>query len=380
MSYLVLAYFALGSWLAYDRNMHVALLADTAWIADELAMFKFLVVGLMDEQVRVAQVVPLQMADRQASTFVDLVAWRDTRFEWIRRQRLGSLAFALQELRIQVVHALDGRLWQGALRLADRLGVPALLSATSYQDGARAKTIRRQLASNRAVFAAATEPLAESIRQRQIDPAMVHVVPLGAHIPAQQDRRDNPSTLCVVITGNGVFDSQYQALLESLAELVREHPEMLLFLDSQGADEHQLWQAVRRYGLLSHMSMIPNHVSHRELLMGAHVLIQPQSLGRARGLTLQAMAYGLPVLARQDPWLDYLVDNQTAWITEQADADTWIALIRRTVENRQDARRLGESARNWIREHHLAADQVERTLTLYRQLVGETYKFKPQGG
>ena len=38
--------------------MHVALLANEAWLDDELVTFEQLVVGLVDEQVRITRVVP----------------------------------------------------------------------------------------------------------------------------------------------------------------------------------------------------------------------------------------------------------------------------------------------------------------------------------
>ena len=157
--------------------------------------------------------------------------------------------------------------------------------------------------------------------------------------------------------------------------LIADHPETLLFFDSQGNDGHQLWQATRRHGLLANSSMIPGGLSRREMLTGAHLLIQPQALGRARGLTLQAMACGMPVLARQDPWLDYLLNDQTAWLAEQGDVETWGQLIHRSVEDAEAARELGSSARRWIADHHLASAHVQRTIDLYHRLISDPYKF-----
>ena len=62
--------------------MYAALLADSAWLADEMATFQFLVVGLMDEQVREALVMPQRTVQRRASAFGAQVPWRDTRFDF----------------------------------------------------------------------------------------------------------------------------------------------------------------------------------------------------------------------------------------------------------------------------------------------------------
>src|SRR5690606_29911364 len=87
-------------------RMHVALLANTAWLDEELAMFRHLVVGLIDEQVRVAQVVPEEMAGEEFSAFGDRITWRPSRWGMVQRQRLTSLATRLDRLGIDLIHAL----------------------------------------------------------------------------------------------------------------------------------------------------------------------------------------------------------------------------------------------------------------------------------
>ena len=358
--------------------MYAALLADKAWLADELGTFRFLVVGLIDEQVRVAQVVPQCTAEDQASAFGARVSWRDSRYPFQRRRHLLHLDVELDALRITVLHALDGRLWDGALRLAHRLGVPLVLSVSSAQDLERIASLRRQIATCRVAFCAATAPLGDAVRQQVPDPSLVAVVPFGAHVATRTIQPPENTDLCILITGNGLYDSAYQALFESMERFVADHPSALLFFDGPGSDQHLLWQASRRYGLLAHTSMIPPHIGRRELLMSAHLLIQPQALERARSVTLTAMGCGLPVLARQDDWLDYLIDGQTAWLTDAADPRAWSDLIRRPIEGGAAARTLGESARQWVMKHHLAAALVERTIRLYRSLTGESYRFEDQ--
>lgn len=355
--------------------MHAALIADTAWLTDELAMFKFLGVGLMGEQVRVAQVVPACTTDQQISAFGDRVIWHESRFDLVRSHRLAGLAGELDELRINVLHALDGRLWAGALRLAERLGVPAVLNVACIQDVTRAIKLRRNIAACRTAFAAATEPLAQAIREHAADPTLIRHLPPGAHMPAEAVCPKSNDALCLVITGNGVCDTQYQTLFEALRLFIEDHRDTLLFFDSQGGDQHPLWQAARRHGVLDNSSMIPTYINHREMLSGAHALVQPQTLGRARSVTLQAMACGLPVLARHDQWLDYLIDDQTAWTTEHGDVEDWLRLFRRIRDDPIAVQKMGLTARQWIGQHHLAAAQVEHTIELYRQLTGESYRF-----
>ena len=356
--------------------MHTALIADNAWLADELGMFRFLVVGLLGEQVRVAQVVPEGTGESVTSAFGARLTWQDRRHDLLRRHQLAGLVPALDELQVGVLHALDGRVWSGALKIARKLQVPVVLNLASAADLDRLVPLRRQLSGMRAGFAAATTVLAEAAQPMVPESVPVELVAPGAQVPPAPNVAPGDRSLCIVITGDGTFDDDVRALLEALAVFVADEPDALLFLDCPGRDTRDLWQAVQQYGLLHQASMIPSNTDHRRLLIGAHLLIQPQALGRARSMTLQAMACGIPVMAREDPWLDYLIDGETAWVTAKSDVSTWLEMIRR--HDGPAARRLTESARDWVRRHHLAARLVDRTVDLYRKLTGEAYRF-PDG-
>ena len=347
--------------------MHVALIANTAWLEEELGMFRSLVVGLINEQVRVAQVVPATVGEQDLNPFGDWVAWNDSPWSWMRRWHLSRQAESLDEIGVDLIHALDGRLWDGALGLASRLNRPALLTCTSALDVPHVEKMAARLDASRLAITACTDPLGERIREHVGQTVAVRVIRPGVHVPAKSPttaREDG--VLCGVISGTGRYDADYASLFEALRRVIADDPNVQFFLDSLGSDRHSLWQAAQRSGLLPNVSLVPRRIGHRELLLGANVLIHPQSLHRARGLTLQAMAFGVPVLARADPWLDYLVDDQTAWLVEASDPQSWYDLLRRVIENPAATTRLGAQEQQWMRERHLASQHVQRTHELYR--------------
>ncbi|HEX7009089.1 MAG TPA: glycosyltransferase family 4 protein [Phycisphaeraceae bacterium] len=359
--------------------MHVALVANMSWLDEELLTFQYLVVGLIDEQVRVAQVVPEQWSTADLIAFSERVTWQESGWPALDRYRLAHLGKRLEELGVDLLHALDGRLWHGVARLANAINLPAVFSANSHLDVRLMESTARQADPLRCAFTATTEPIAQAMRDR-VDPAyLVQTISPGAHLGPEALLREPGEPVCVVVTGNGRMDARYQALLEAMAAVVQADPQTQFFLDGQGGDQHMIWQAASRLGLLRNLSFIPRRLGHREILLRADVLVQPQPLGRTRGLMIQAMARGIPVLAHEDPWLDCLIDGQTCRLLHGPDRQAWQEALMWVVEQPQEAYDLGQRARAWIQEHRLAAKQIAKVMDLYRRVTGATIPF-PAGG
>ena len=364
--------------------MHVALIANTAWLDEDLAMFRYLVVGLLDEQVRVTQVVPVSVDADEVSGFCERVTWRDSSWSIVRRRRLGRLTDRLEELGVDLIHALDGRVWGGALKLAQQIELPLVLGASSSLDIQLVERLRRMKNLVNVAMVATTQPLAEAIQEKlepEIDVSVVVPgVPAVEAASLQQREREKDDVLCAVVSGNGVYDSHYDALLFALKSVIDEYPDCQFFFDGQGSEQHQLWQAVQRYGLLANVSLAPRRLGHREMLLRADLLIHPQPLGRSRTLTLGAMAHGVPVMVLADPWLDYLIDQETAWVIHQPDATQWRDMIVEFVQDDSGGGELADRARRWVGQHHSPAVQVDQTLGVYRQVTGESIKFPQAQG
>ena len=358
--------------------MHVALIADAGWLDDELPLFRYLVVGLIDEGERVVQVIPEQLDETDAVSFGQQVRWRDSRVNWLRAHRLARLGRRLDELDVDLVHAMDSRVWAGTVKIAAPLGIPDVLNLNDHRDLASLPRFAVRSGPVACSFVAGSAPLAEAMRDHLPEDVRSTLIAPGVH-PGDEPRGGRDELpLCAVITGSGTFDDDYEMLFIALRAVVERYPQALFFLDGASDDTHPIWQATRRFGLLANVSQVPHRLGHRELLLRADVLIQPQALGRVRSLTLQAMARGMPVIGRADAWLDYLVDDVTALLVRDANADAWMDVLTRVIEQRQDAAALGRRARAWVMENRPASNQVASILSLYRELVGESIKF-PQG-
>lgn len=354
--------------------MHIALIANTAWLDEELATLHHLVVGLLDESVRVVQVLPTGRAEGEVVSFGTRLSWRERRGRRRNRRSLGKLAEPLKQEGVELIHALDGRQWRAALDLGKQLNIPVVLSANSGMDVELASRCAHRLIPGQHTMLCATGPLTQLIDQAIGSAVPVHHVPFGVHLgkPAPHDEDETP---CIVISGTGGFDDEIHRLLVGAKQAIAEHPDLQLFFDGQRQDPRALWRAIRREGLLANSTLIPRRLGHREVLLRAGALVHPQSLGRARSLTLRAFAHAVPVLACADPLLDDLIDGQTARLLHDPSPDTWAKALIAFASDPNPWRELGQSAQAWVGQHRLASTQLEHLLATYRQLTGEPIAF-----
>lgn len=349
--------------------MHVAIIADGGWIDSEPTALRALEVGLLDEQVRVTQVLPEHVKRAMGSGFSPKLTWRDSRVRWWRQRRLLQLAGPLREAGADLVHAMTVRMWVPAAKLACELGVPVVFNCPSMHVVGRAGEAMRAASAMRAGFTATTQPIAEALRAAVGPGPLIERVPPGVHVPDETvARRAQPEAPCLVITGTGRFDPQYAALFEALRVYVGKRPQAQFFLEAHGGDQHTLWQAAQRMGLLTHISIVPLQASAASVLLQADAVLQPQASGRTHSFTLNAMAEGVPVLALADPALDYLLDGQTAWVIDQPQPHRWTARLDEMEAATGDIDRLIASARAWCSRHHLVSHRVVQVLKVYHAL------------
>lgn len=354
--------------------MHVALIANTAWLDEELATLHHIVVGLIDESVRVVQVLPRGRAEGEVVSFGARVSWHEGRRRWRNRRALGRVGAALREEGVGLIHALDGRLWRPAMELGQQLNVPVLLSANSRFDVAVASRVADRLVPGQASIVCATQPLADLIHQAVGGRVAVYHVPVGVHVGKPLDR-EHSEIPCVVVSGDGACDEHVTALLGGAKQAIEVNGELQLFFDGQGRDPHKLWRAISRHGLLANATLIPRRLGHREVLLRAGALAHPQPMGRARSLTLRAMAHAVPVMAAADPLLDYLIDGKTARVLHDPTPEAWAKSFVGFATKQDAWQKLGVSAQKWIGENRLASSQLEMLLRTYRELTGEPIAF-----
>ncbi len=406
--------------------MHAAVIADPDYLDEELHEFRQLCVGLVSEQVQLTRVLPAdavrtaprrgpeaghrearapadaepahqvarrwQTADHpdtppgpdrgplaNSPLFGERLQWEASRWNGLNHRRLMRLAPALNANNVALIHALGRGAWSAAATLGEQLDAAVVFRAADWADAEFAARLARQLRPTRCVLAAASSPLARELQRRTENLVRVETVFPGVHAEPLRPSGRRPGTpTCVAVAGDGPLNDAYRSLLAGISLAVGRNPSMQFFFNTPRTDPHRLWREAERRGLMSNVSFVPQQPGHRDLLLMADALVLPQATGRTRGITLRAMARALPVLAVDDPALDELTHDHTAWVLQRPDAAAWAEALTRVAVTPDDAEALGQRARVWAQEERLAGDQIGRLLNLYHTMTGEPIGFVGQ--
>jgi glycosyltransferase involved in cell wall biosynthesis len=357
--------------------MHTALIASLPWLSEAVSTFRQLVVGMIDEQVRVAQVFPEGFSPEEASIFGERVVWQDSPWPWVRRRQQMRLGKSLKDMGVNVLHALDGRRWEAAARIGQCYGMPVVLGAWSLGDIERLSSYFKGSRSPSGLgVLAASEPLGRAARDLLGPRAAVEVARPGVYAAKQPRPAYGPERpLGVLVTGGERFGPEYDTLMRTLRRLRKDYPEAMFFFDGGSSDQHRLWRMGQRFGLLANLSLLPPDMGLPEQLRAVDVLVHPQSPGRVRPLLLGAMAQGIPVISRPEPWVDWLIHDQTACLIQEGTAKQWEKALRWVLGKPDEAHALATSAWEYVREYHRPSRMVEQTLSFYRRVSEAPYRF-----
>jgi len=81
------------------------------------------------------------------------------------------------------------------------------------------------------------------------------------------------------------------------------------------------------------------------------------------------------VIAREDTYLDYLIDQETAVVLPDPGAADWSLQLDRLVTDTASVVGLGRRAQGWVDRNRPASHQINGILDLYRRMAGQTIPF-----
>ncbi len=354
--------------------MHLALIIDPERLRRERAMLERIAADLTAREIQLTAIVP-EPSGRNAASGDEPMLCGTTELHarmqvppWMRRARARQVAGTLVNGTPDLIHAIGEQAWTVGLDLARVIDRPVTLDVWSADLLKRVPPGRA--AARVAAYLAATEPIADALRDR-VEPGLVSIVPMGVQMPPQPRKilADPEASMCLAIIGSGRDLAGYRALLTGLSRLTSNLPQIQACLELRGPCEHEIWRQARRLDLLGHISTIVDAAMHRPLLTGCDVLVVPERLGQVRTILLEAMAVGMPVVAADDPYLGVLVHDETALIVDHGSPEDWEEKLRLILTDPALSSRLSGAARELIGRRHHPAAQAEKLAGAFQQVL-----------
>jgi glycosyltransferase involved in cell wall biosynthesis len=161
-------------------------------------------------------------------------------------------------------------------------------------------------------------------------------------------------------------------LLQAASALKRHHPDLRIEVAGSGSCEPRLRLLASRLGLAESISFFGWRQDVDALHRRWQVFAQP-SIYEGFGLAaLEAMASGLPVVASATGGLPELVeDGVTGFLVPVGDVDTLADRLGRLLEDEELRVRMGQVARERVREHFSDAAMGAKIAQVYDRLLGE---------
>jgi glycosyltransferase involved in cell wall biosynthesis len=205
----------------------------------------------------------------------------------------------------------------------------------------------------------------------QTDPELTTHVPMGVAFPAspREVMSDEGRATAIAVIGGARDVPAYRAVLSGLARIVRNDTGIQVFLELAGPNSHEIWRHAQRLELLSQLSAVSDASKHRELIAQCDLVLLPEQYGEPRSIMYECMAHGVAIVAAKDPLVDGLEHGESAVVLDQPNADAWAREINRLLTDRDAARGLAESAREYARRHHRSSDQVERLVRMMHRVA-----------
>lgn len=357
--------------------MHMALIVDEERLMQEHAMLQRLSISLISEGVRLTRIVPEGAdAEETESTAIPFAGRLEIPMRvlpWLRKDRARRLAEATEQTPLDVIYAVGESSWTLAQDLAETLGRPLALDIWSAEQIRRAPQGRSLMAA----YIVPTLPLAELLRKR-VSPELVSLVPMGVALPSEPRRvlEDVDRTIALAVAGSGRDLASYRALLDGLAKILAAMPQAQVFLELRGPYEHEIWRYARRLSLHEQISVVASASQYRSMLMRCDALLVPEGLGEARSITLDVLAHGIPVLAAEDPWLEFNVGVPWCITLPRPNAEAWAEAVARLLADPESARRVGLAGRTHAARSNRSSAQASLLLSTFGRMIGgDAYPF-----
>ena len=165
-------------------------------------------------------------------------------------------------------------------------------------------------------------------------------------------------------------------LLEALAKLRIERPEMSLTVIGRPKEGGQSAKTINDLGLTDHVQFVSGVTDERivELYSEAELAVVPSLYEGFSLPAIEAMSCGVPIVATTGGAIPEVVgtDGETGFLVPPGDSEALAAKIAYALDHPELRAKVGMAGRQRVVEHWSWRHTAERTVEQYRALLAET--------
>ena len=280
---------------------------------------------------------------------------------------------------VDVVHANEPHALTAAWLARAHRAVPVVVSRRIALPLSRgALSLSRYRAASRIV--AVSHFVAQSVIRSGLSADRVAVVYDGVAVPAERSaewqqaaRRElgiAPDEFCIGNAAAFVPEKGHALLLDAFAEVRDRFPQSRLLVRGAGPELPKFQSSAGRLRLSTAVRVLPGDFNIEKMFAAIDLFAFPSHEEPLGSALLAAMAHGLPCVAIARGGVPEVIeDGKNGALVETLDAKRFASAIARLLEHPSDARRLGESGRETVKDKFSADQMVERTVRLYEEAL-----------
>jgi glycosyltransferase involved in cell wall biosynthesis len=203
-----------------------------------------------------------------------------------------------------------------------------------------------------------------------IDPKKIAVIHNGIDTDVFIPKRDTSRSRTILWIGRYTPGKGVQYLIDAFARVVQRHPQAHLLMIGDGPQMEEIQQKIQELGLSTYITQktfVPNE-DLPALYQSSDVFVLPSLSEGIPRTILESMACGTPIVCTDLPQLVDLVKG-AGLLVPTRNPEAIASAITKIFENPEFASELGKTGTERIDTYYSWIDTVERTLSLYNEVL-----------
>ncbi len=160
----------------------------------------------------------------------------------------------------------------------------------------------------------------------------------------------------------------HRYLIEATAAVISQFPDIRLLLIGDGELRDELKAQTQALSLNEHVHFLGLRTDVPKLLGASDYFVLPSLWEGLPVSLIEAMAAGIPVIATQvSGTKDVMIHNQTGLLVPPGEIEALKDAMQQFLTHPEQAKKMGEAARNRVAENFSAEQQADAYLSLYQQ-------------